>query len=177
MLRRIRRMTLGLAGAGILAAGLVATGGGHAAAYGKANWQATFSGTGTVPGGGGGFGFWGWCAFAGGVTSGDDADCQFAQYFHAGAGGGGVTCEVSLEISSWNTSPSAVPPFVGVPTFHGTGTASVHPASLTAPCVSIFPGSANFTNADLGIPAKAGHYNLGNFGVPGSFQIQVVQIP
>jgi hypothetical protein len=30
-------------------------------AYGKANWQVTFSATATAPGTDQGFGFWGWC--------------------------------------------------------------------------------------------------------------------
>lgn len=140
-----------------------------AQAYGPANWQVAFSGTGTAPGTGFGFGFWGWCAFAGGVTSGNDADCEFSQYFHAPAGGG-FTCQVSLEINSWNATGG---------TFVVSGTADVHPSQLTAPCVSLFPGSTSFSNVDSGIPAAPGHYNLGSLGpgLKGSLQIQVVQIP
>ena len=35
-------------------------------AYGAANWQAGFAGTGVLKGTGQQFGFWGWCDFAGG---------------------------------------------------------------------------------------------------------------
>ena len=140
-----------------------------ASAYGKENWQVGFAGTGVVPGTGQGFGFWGWCAFGGGVTSGNDGDCQLAQYFHAPAGGG-LTCEVSLAITSWTGSGG---------TFVITGTATVNPASATGPCLASFPPfSASFSGVDTGIPAAAGHYNLGAFaGTRGEFQIQVTQIP
>src|SRR5215469_10329139 len=60
-------------------------------AYGADNWQVGLSGTGVAPGTGQGFGFWGWCAFGGGVTSGNNGDCQFAQYLH-GPAGSGFTC-------------------------------------------------------------------------------------
>jgi len=138
-------------------------------AYGKDNWQVAFSGTATAPTTGFGFGFWGWCAFGGGVTSGNDGDCEFSQYFHT-SGGGGFTCEVSLDISSWDGTGG---------TFVVTGTATVRPARLTGPCLAFFPGSASFTNVDSEIPSAAGHYNLGPlvFGLPGALQIQVAQIP
>jgi hypothetical protein len=140
-----------------------------ALAYGKDNWQVGFSGTGVAPGIGQGFGFWGWCAFGGGVTSGDDGDCQSSQYLHAPAGGG-TTCQESLEITSWDATGG---------TFVITGTATVHPAGATAACLAIFPGSATFAGVDTGIPAQAGHYNLGGLGpgLRGEFQIQVTQIP
>jgi hypothetical protein len=137
-------------------------------AYGKDNWQTAFSGTGVAPGTGFGFGFWGWCAFGGGVTSGDDGDCQFSQYFHAPAGGG-ITCEVSLDITSWTGTGG---------TFVVTGTATVNPASLTAPCLAGFGAGTSFSDLDTGIPAAAGHYNFGTFGpLKGEFQVQVTQIP
>jgi hypothetical protein len=139
------------------------------AAYGAENWQIGFAGTGVAPGTGVGFGFWGWCAFGGGVTSGNDGDCQFSQYFHAPAGSG-LTCEESLDITSWHVMGG---------TFFVTGTATVNPTSLTDPCVAIFPGSAKFTDFNFGIPAAPGHYNLGSLGpgLRGEFQIQVTQIP
>ena len=138
-----------------------------ALAYGKENWQIGLSGTGVAPGTGVGFGFWGWCAFGGGVTSGTDGDCQFAQYFHAPAGSG-FTCHISLDITSWDASSG---------TFVLSGSASVNPASTTAACLAFFPGSASFTGVDSGIPAAPGHYNLGALGPSGEFQIQVTQLP
>src|SRR6266851_1320676 len=74
-----------------------------ALAYGAENWQVAFSGTGVAPGTGQGFGFWGWCAFGGGVTSGNNGDCQVAQYVHAPSGSG-FTCHESLNITSWDGS-------------------------------------------------------------------------
>jgi hypothetical protein len=142
-----------------------------ALAYGSNDtWQIGISGTGVAPSTGFGFGFWGWCAFGGGVTSGDDGDCQLSQYFHAPAGGG-LTCEESLDITSWHVS--------NVGTFVVTGTATVNPTSATAPCLALFPGAASFTDSDTGIPAAPGHYNLGGLGpgLAGEFQIQVAQIP
>ncbi len=138
-----------------------------AQAYGPANWQITAAATGTFPGTGLGFGFWGWCDFAGGVSVGNAGDCQFAQYFHAPSGSG-FTCEESLDFTNWDATGG---------TFVVTGTAKVNPTRLTGPCVSIFPGSASFSGVDSGIPAAAGHYNLGSIGgAVGEFQIQVVQI-
>jgi len=165
MLRRaLSRPLLGLLSVALLGV-LAAT---PAQAYGAANWQIAFAGTGTAPSTGFGFGFWGWCEFTGGVTSGNDGDCEFSQYFHAPAGGG-FTCEESLDITSWNASGG---------TFVVSGTASVNPSSLTGHCVSLFPGSTNFSGVDSGIPAAPGHYNLGGLGpgLAGEFQIQVVQV-
>src|SRR5712692_1254813 len=168
MLRRFRRAVLVLTVVGLLAVVVVASSASPALAYGKANWQVAINGTAIFPSTGTAFGFWGWCEFAGGVTSGNDGDCQFAQYFHAPAGGG-FTCEESLDITSWNASGG---------TFVVSGTASVNPSSLTGPCVSLFPGSTNFSGVDSGIPAAPGHYNLGGLGpgLAGEFQIQVVQV-
>jgi len=154
--------------AGALAVALVSnTHSRPALAYGQENWQIAFSGTAVAPGTGG-FGFWGWCALGGGVTSGNDGDCELAQYFHAPAGSG-FTCEESVDITSWSGTTG---------TFVVTGTATVHPTSLTGLCLAFFPGSASFTDLDSGIPAAAGHYNLGGIGgIRGEFQIQVTQIP
>src|SRR5215469_14791579 len=65
-----------------------------ALAYGQANWQLTFSGTGP------GFGFWGWCDLAGATSfnnaglaiQGNSGDCQFAEYFHNVTGFPSGTC-------------------------------------------------------------------------------------
>src|SRR5215468_10706880 len=72
-------------------------------AYGKANWQTTLHGTFNFPTTGNSFGFWGWCDFAGGVTSGNDADCQIAEYFHNIAGQN-WTCQLSID-GSWAWGP------------------------------------------------------------------------
>jgi hypothetical protein len=162
---RLARPLLGI----LIAATLVIFAATPALAYGKENWQVAFSGTGVAPGTGQGFGFWGWCAFGGGVTSGNNGDCEFSQYFHAPSGSG-LTCEVSADITSWSGSSG---------TFVITGTATVNPTSLTGPCVAIFPGSASFTGVDSMIPAAPGHYNLGALGpgLRGTLQIQVTQIP
>lgn len=141
-----------------------------ASAYGSNDtWQVAISGTGTAPSTGFGFGFWGWCAFGGGVTSGNDGDCVIAQYFHAPAGSG-FTCNVKIDVSSWDGSGGT---FV-----LNAATFTVRPTSLTGPCLAFIPGFGSFP-LDLGIPAAAGHYNLGGLGpgLVGEFQIQVVQIP
>jgi hypothetical protein len=167
---RLSRPLLGLLVAATLA--IAATLGIFAAtpasAYGADNWQIGISGTGVNPGTGFGFGFWGWCAFGGGVTSGTDGDCELSQYLHVSAGSG-FTCEESVDITSWSTSTG---------TFVVTVTVTVHPTSLTGPCLAFFPGSASVTDLDSGVPAAAGHYNLGGIGgLRGEFQIQVAQIP
>ncbi len=143
-----------------------------ALAYGAENWQIGFAGTAVAPGTGLGFGFWGWCAFGGGVTSGNNGDCQISQYQHAPSGSGipSFTCEESLDITSWSGIGG---------TFVISGTATVNPTSLTGPCLASFPPfSASFTGVDSMIPAAPGHFNPGAFaGTRGELQIQVTQIP
>src|SRR5438128_49847 len=83
-----------------------------ALAYGPANWQVAFSGTGTQPTVGG-FGFWGWCDFAGGTTfngageatAGTAGDCEYAEYFHQPTVFG-ATCHESLDLRSWYIGPN-----------------------------------------------------------------------
>ena len=150
-------------------------------AYGKENWQTAFAGTAVSPGGTS-FGFWGWCAFTGGVTSGNDADCQFAEYVHSGPLAG-FTCQESLDINSWHIGASPAP---GIPgDFIVSGTVTVNPSSLSGPCIAFFPGTKfmtgenTFADVDSGIPGMAGHFNLGaaTLGADiGEFQIQVTQI-
>jgi hypothetical protein len=156
---------------------LVAAPASSALAYGKENYQVTFSGTGTVPGGGGGFGFWGWCAFGsattftnGVATAGTDGDCQFAQYGH-GSGGSGFTCEESLEITSWFIGPNG--------DFIISGTVTVNPSTQTAACVASFPGSNPFTAVDSLLLATPGHHDFGSLGpgLKGKFVEQVTLIP
>jgi hypothetical protein len=145
---------------------------GSAGAYGggPANWQIGFAGTGVFPGTGFGFGFWGWCAFSGGVSSGNGGDCQVSQYLHTPSGN--VACEQSINISSWHVSPVPFPNFVL------SGTATTHPSSATSACPVAGGVPPSFTGFAPGIPAIAGHYNLsGVLGSPaGEFQIQVTQI-
>ena len=170
--RKMSRLSHPLLGVLIAATLVAATLGLFAAppalAYGAENWQIGLAGTGVDPGTGQGIGFWGWCTFGGGVTSGTNGDCQFAQYVHAPSGSG-FTCEISLNITSWDGSSG---------TFVITGTATVNPTSATGPCLAFFPGSASFTDFAPGFPAAPGHYNLGGIGgIRGEFQMQVTQIP
>jgi hypothetical protein len=138
-----------------------------ALAYGQSNWELTFHNTTNFPTTGQSFGFWGWCGFRGGITSGNDGDCQVEQYVHSPAGSG-FTCHVSLNITAWTGTKG---------TFVITGSATVTPTSLTAPCLALFPGSANFTGVDTGIPAAPGHYDIGvQPGAVGQFSIQVNQV-
>ncbi len=145
-----------------------------ALAYGTENWQIGLSGTGIAPATGTGLGFWGWCAFGGGVTSGNTGDCQFAQYIHSSSGSG-FTCHISLDITSWDT----VPMQPSGTQFRITGTATASPAAVASQCIQFFPMTSSFTDFPTGIPAAANHYNVGSgvLGFPvGEFQIQVTQI-
>jgi len=152
-----------------------------AMAYGKANWQTTFAATATVPGTGNGFGFWGWCDFAGGVTSGSGGDCQVTQYGHP-PGGGGITCHENVNVTSWSIAPSTL---TGLEDFFVTGSLTVTPTALTPACVSVFPGSNPFFGVDTGIPGAAGHYPFGVGGIPGGappgavgeYNVTVTQVP
>jgi hypothetical protein len=102
------------------------------------------------------------------VTSGNDGDCQFAQYVH-GPAGSGFTCHESVDVTSWDGSGGT---FV-----FNAATVTVTPSSLTGPCLALFPGPGGFP-INTGFPSAAGHYNLGGIGGErGEFQIQVTQIP
>jgi hypothetical protein len=160
--RVVWRTILGL----LASALLVASAATPASAYGKDNWQLGFAGTATAPGTGQGSGFWGWCAFGGGVTSGNDGDCQVSDYLHL-PGGGGATCERSIDVTAWDGTGG---------TFVISGTATSRPASPA--CLGTFPPI--FIGFDTGFPAAAGHYNLTSFfllpGQVGELQVQVTQI-
>jgi len=178
--RRPRRAVLVLSVAGVLAGAMASVSAIPALAYGKATWQITFSGTATSPGTANGQGFWGWCDFAGGATtgatSGSSGDCEESEYVHA-LGGAGFTCEVSLDITAWEIGTGQFGP-----SFFITGTATVHPSrpTVTAPCLTYYPGSASFGDLDTGIPGIPGHYNFGGIGIPGAvgeLQITVTEIP
>jgi len=166
----LQRSVLGFGLAVLLAVSVASP----AFAYGRENWQTTFAGTGVTPGATGttGFGFWGWCTFGGGVTSGNNADCEFAQYTHGTTPS--FTCHESVNGTSWAVS-GVTGDFVIL-----AGTITVTPSSLTQACLALFPGPGSTTtiaNVDTGIPARAGHYNFGSiFGAHGEFQIQVTQI-
>src|SRR5215471_12391374 len=151
-------------------------------AYGKENYQVTFSGTGVTPSTIG-LGFWGWCAFgqataaspSGVPTAGNDGDCEFAEYVHT-PGGSGWTCHVSLNLDQWNIGSNG--------DFFFSGTAAVSTGSLTPQEVGACLGFAGlpgptFSGADSLLPAAVGHHNFGNiFGTTtGSFQEQVSLIP
>jgi hypothetical protein len=170
------RFVIGLLSAALLAVSAASP---AFADYGFSNWQTTFAGTGVIAGTGQSFGFWGWCAFSGGVTSGNGGECEFAQYFHSPSGG--FTCHEEVDIDSWTIAPGTIGGAPGGPpanTFHITGTAQVTPSGATVPCLSVFPGGASFTNVDSGIPAAPGHYNVGGLGpgLKGEFQLQVTQV-
>jgi hypothetical protein len=166
-----RRAVLGIGLAALLAVSVASP----AFAYGQANWQTAFAGTGTSPTPNGtiGFGFWGWCAFGGGVTSGSTADCEFAQYSHGTTPS--FTCHESINGTAWDIS-NVTGDFV-----IESGTITVTPTGLTQACLALFPGGVSPTttisNVDSGVPAHAGHYDIGSiFGAHGEFQIQVTQI-
>ena len=108
MTSRIRRLVKCAAFAGALALTVAAVSTTPAYSYGKATWQTALTGTFIFPGSGTGIGFWGWCDFAGGVTSGPDADCQIAEYFHLPSGTG-WTCQLSID-GSWTQGPEVFDP-------------------------------------------------------------------
>lgn len=172
MFRRIRRAALAVCAAGaVITATLAVVAATPASAYGKANWQLTFAGTANFPSTGNAFGFWGWCDLAGGVASGTNGDCQVTQYVHAPSGSG-FTCHESLDLTAWTGASG---------TFVITGTATVNPAAVTVPCLSLFPGSSPFTGVDSGFPAAPGHFNIGVGalapGAVGEFNVTVTEVP
>ena len=187
MFRHLRRVLLILSTLVVLAGLAAAVSAAPATAYGKATWQAALTGTFEFPTTGFGLGFWGWCDFAGGVTSGDDADCQIAEYFHNPPPefGPAFTCELSVAATAWDESGLT---FDGSrPAFAVTGSLVVHPKSLTADqkaaCIGFFTGdysgSTTFAGANTFIPAAPGHWVFANpfFGAVGEFNFTVAQIP
>ena len=160
-----------------------------ALAYGKANWQLTFSAT--APG----FGFWGWCDLAdatsfnaaGLATSGNSGDCQFAEYFHNVPGFPSGTCGISFTLmpeagSNGQLQPAWQQEFSNVTNMTDwfiSGNQVIHPADRTAICEQ-FPGVSPtpvFSNFDSLLPFVVGHANLaGLFGTT-VFQIQETPLP
>jgi hypothetical protein len=185
-----RRLLLVASLVGVLACAVVATSTTSALAYGKATWQTALNGTFNFPGTGTSEGFWGWCDFAGGVTSGDDADCQLAEIAH-GPAGSGWTCQLSID-GSWTTGPEIFDP-TSI-TFHITGSAVVH-GHLSAveqeECIGFFVtgdptarySGTTFSNVDAFIPAAPGHYDIPvgllfpDTNVVGEFHFQVNENP
>ena len=98
MFRRVRRALLVLSAVAVLGGAALAVSATPALGYGKATWQTALTGTFNFPSTGFSLGFWGWCDFAGGVTSGNDADCEISEYMHAPAGSG-WTCELSVDVT------------------------------------------------------------------------------
>lgn len=150
-----------------------------AQAYGPENYQQTFAGTGSLPGGTS-IGFWGWCAYGGGTgslpDSGTKGDCSYAYYLHASTGK--ITCHQSVDISAWTIQHSSV---LGSPDFFVTGTASV--SSANEACFSLFPGvfPPSFTDFDTLLPAALGHTSLNGATIIGvtwtELQFQLTAIP
>lgn len=182
MFKRVKTTLAACAAGAVVTAtvALVATAS-PAMAYGKANWQTTFAATATVPGTGNGFGFWGWCDFAGGVTSGTSGDCQVTQYSHTHTGNS-FTCHENVNLTTWSIAPS---PPAGSGDFLVTGSLTVTPSALTDACVAIFPFTNPFFGVDTGIPGAAGHYAFGVGGIPGgvppgtvgTYNVTVTQVP
>jgi hypothetical protein len=186
MFRRFGWTAVVLTVVGLVAAAVVAASAPGASAYGRANWQTTLHGTFNFPGTGFSFGFWGWCDFAGGVTSGSSADCQLEEYVHQTAGSG-WNCHLSIDATQWDQADTG-----NGNTFHIWGGAVVRPGNLTQAqqdaCVGFFVTgdptasySGTFlTDVDTFIPAAPGHYNFGVGFIPGavgSFGFEVNQIP
>lgn len=160
-----------------------------ALAYGKANWQLTFSATAPT------FGFWGWCDLAGATssnaaglaTSGNSGDCQFAEYFHNNPGFPSGTCEISFTLMPEADTNGQLQPawqqgfstFTNMTDWFFSGSQVIHPADRTAICEQ-FPGvspTPTFSNFDSVIPAVVGHANLsGLFGTT-EFQLQETPLP
>ena len=176
MLKRIvSRALLGL----LVAVSLAIAATTPALAYGPANWQLTFAGTGP------GFGFWGWCDLAGGTTfssglatSGTTGDCQFAEYFHLPGVFSG-TCEVSLNLRPEGGQPAwqeGLSTFTGGVDWFISGTTVTHPASQTGFCATL-PGSPppTFSDFDSLLPVAPGHTNASGFF--GTTELQIQETP
>jgi hypothetical protein len=188
MTSRFRRLLVCASITGALALAVSGISASPALSYGKATWQTALTGTFVFPATGVGIGFWGWCDFAGGVTSGPDADCQIAEYFHLPAGTG-WTCELSID-GSWVQSPEVFDP-TSI-TFHMTGSLAIH-GHLTPneqnECVGFFATgdptyldpNRTFGNVDTFIPAAPGHYNIDPgvvfAGAVGEFNFTVTELP
>ncbi len=171
-------------------------------AYGKSNFQAGFAGTGVLKGSGQQFGFWGWCDFAGGTTSGNEADCKIDNYFQTSSGR--IQFQESIQGTTWDEEPCTIQPCLPLGSsspldfFITAGTVTLSGPLILAleqsgppppPCTTTGTTvtcpiwvleKIGFYNPDTGIPVVPGHYNLNSllpaFGLVGEFQLQLTQI-
>jgi hypothetical protein len=173
-------------------------------AYGSANFQAGFAGTGVLKGNGQQFGFWGWCDFAGGTgspaTAGNEADCVSNNYFQTP--GGRLQVQISVQGTAWDEEACSFPPCAtGDDFFITAGTVTLSgpfvlvleqsgppppvctAAGTVVTCPISFLESVGFYNPDTGIPTVPGHYALlpafGIFGSSvfvGQFQLDLIQL-
>ena len=183
----IRRLLVG-GSALVLTVGMAVGATPSASAYGAANWQLTFAGTGVFPSTGIGFGFWGWCDLAGGTTfnsagqatSGTSGDCQFSEYSHNVPGFPSVTCGISFNLMpedgspAWTQAQSRIIPFVD---WFISGTQVDHPANLAPLCRQLVgvPLTQTFSNFESLLPVIVGHANLK--GLFGTTELQITETP
>ena len=144
-------------------------------AYGRAQWEVTFSFTcSTSPCAG--FGFWGWCDFGASAAdgqSGTSGDCQITNYNFNGAFGIPAfgPFHINQDIHQWHIAtgsqdlPPNTPGFfatAGTVEFTGPGTGDVGlPAQTPIDFVPLCSHGLFFL-CDTGIPATAGHFTLSN---------------
>src|SRR5712692_11528437 len=168
-----------------------------ALAYGRAQWEVTFSFTCSAQPCAG-LGFWGWCDFGGSAAdglSGTSGDCQITNYNFDGAFGIPVfgTFHISQDIHSWHIATGAVDLPPGMPGFFAdsgtvvfTGAGAGGLGLPTNTRINFLPLCSHglFFLCDTGIPGVAGHFTLSTiplFGLsqqPGAnYQVQVAQIP
>lgn len=190
MSESFRKLVLAVGISAIAVCAVVGASATPAFGYRKATWQATLTGTFNYPGTGDSFGFWGWCDFAGGITSGDDANCQISEYSHGMTifGSTPFNCELSIDATSWDESGSTFD-FKPQPAFAVTGTAVVHPKTLgpaqQEECLEAFGSSTgtDLQSVNTFIPVAPGHYDFKDVlhaffpGAVGTFSFTVKQIP
>lgn len=187
-MQKLRRFLVVVSGLAILIAAVVASSA-SASAYGRANWQTAFSGNFNSPGASSGF--WGWCAFFGGVTSGNDADCQVTMYFGGASTG---TIHEAIHGTAWDTEPTLFPPplapapdfFINAGSVTLTGSAvarllgsgsppppgcTVSGGTVSCPIPVLEALNPPIYSPDTGIPAAPGHYSLEAFGDMAGFTI------
>src|SRR5712692_8382183 len=167
-----------------------------ALAYGRAQWEVTFSFTCNASSCAG-LGFWGWCDFGGSAAdglSGTSGDCQITNYNFNGALGIPTfgPFHINQDIHSWHVAtgsldlPPGMPGFFadsGTVVFTGAGAGALGLPTNTR--IDFVPLCSHglFFLCDTGIPAAAGHFTLSTipiFGLsqqPGiTYQVQVTHI-
>ncbi len=173
-------------------------------AYGKAQWQAGFSGTCNNPSFCGFFGFppgftggfWGWCEFGGSNgasspgTTGTSGDCQISVYVNPPGQTATNPYHISQDVTSWLIDTgSLVCPSTSMPCFfitggslELTGPGSPGPTGVQIPLAAVcnlsnIPASlAGNPACDTGIPAIPGHFSF-HPGPGLEFNLQVTHIP